>query len=99
MEITSLDPAEADEGYPYNGYPAMIPFYELGIGETKDITPSDLDDRLANTGWSTRDDCLYIIVMQHAAIGHCLFEPRTDVEIVFEYDPGTGTIRATSQCS
>jgi hypothetical protein len=99
VEITSLDPAEADEGYPYHGYPAVIPFYELGIGETRDLTKSDLEDRLANTGWTIRDDCLYVIVMQHPAVGHCLFEPRSDLEIVFEYDPAIGTVRATNQSS
>jgi hypothetical protein len=99
VEITSLDPAEAGDGYPYHGYPAVIPYFELGIGETQDITPSDLEDRLANTGWTIRDDCLYIIVMQHPAVGHCLFEPGSDVEIVFEYDPAAGTVRATNQCS
>jgi hypothetical protein len=77
----------------------VIPYFELGIGETQDITPSDLEDRLANTGWTIRDDCIYIIVMQHPAVGHCLFDPGSDVEIVFEYDPVAGTVRATNQCS
>lgn len=99
VEITSLDPEEADEGYPYYGYPALIPFYELGIGSTRDFSPSDLEDRLANTGWSVRGDCLYVIVMQHPAVGHCLFEPGADAEIIFEYDPEAGTVRATNQCS
>lgn len=99
VEITSLEPAEADEGYPYHGYPAVIPFYELGIGETQDCKPSDLEDRLANTGWPIRADCLYVIVKQHPAVGHSLFEPGSNVEIVFEYDPEAGTVRGTNQCS
>jgi hypothetical protein len=99
VEITSLDPEEADEGYPYYGYPAVIPFYQLGIGEVIEYQPTELEDRLGNTGWDLRDDCLYVIVKQHPAVGHSLFEPGCDVEIVFEYDPEGGTVRATNQCS
>ena len=77
----------------------MIPFYQLGIGETHEYQQADLEGRLANTGWSLRAECLYVIVMQHPAVGHCLFEPGSDVEIVFEYDPEKGTVRATNQCS
>lgn len=99
VEFTSLDPEEADEGYPYHGYPAVIPYFELGIAESKNFAPSHLEDRLRNTGWSIRADCLYAIVMQHPAVGHCLFEPGADVEMVFEYDPETGHVRGTNQCS
>jgi hypothetical protein len=98
VEFTRLDPEEADEGYPYHGYPAVIPYFELGIGETRDITASHLEDRFGNTGWSVRADCLYAVVMQHPAVGHCLFEPGVDVEIVFEYDPVTGHVRGSNQC-
>ena len=99
VEISSLEPAEADEGYPYHGYPPVIPFYQLGLGETHEYEPAILKDRLANTGWDIRDDCLYVIVMQHPAVGHSLFEPGSEVELVFEYDPASGTVRATNQCS
>jgi len=97
--ITSLEPTEAEEGYPYHGYPTVIPFFELGIGETHEYQSAELKDRLANTGWILRDDYLYVIVMQHPAVGHCLFEPGSDVEIVFEYNPEEGTVRARNQCS
>lgn len=99
IEITSLDPEEADDGYPYHGYPPVLPYYELGVAESNDYQHSDLEERLANTGWEVRDDCLHVIVTQHPSVGHCLFEPRTDVEIVFEYDPAEGKIRATNQCT
>jgi hypothetical protein len=99
VEISSIEPEEADEGYPYHGYPPVIPFFQLGLGKTREYERADLEDRLANTGWDLRDDCLYVIVMQHPAVGHCLFEPGCDVEIVFEYDPEAGTVRATNQCS
>lgn len=99
VEISSLEPEEADEGYPYHGYPPVIPFYQLGIWETHDCLPGDLERRLANTGWSLQAECLYVIVMQHPAVGHCLFETGSDVEIAFEYEPEKGTVRATNQCS
>jgi hypothetical protein len=99
IEITSLKPANAGEDYPYPGYPSILPYYSLGKGERTERNRAYLQERLANTGWHIRDECLYVIVMEHPAIGHCLFEPGSDAEIVFEYDPNAARVRATSQCS
>lgn len=99
IEFTSLDPAEAEEGYPYRGYPPILPYYELGVAESNEYRPEDLRHRLANTGWRIREDFLYVVVMEHPAVGHCLFEPGSGVEIVFEYVPSSGNVRATNQCS
>ena len=99
VQITSLEPQAAEDGYPYHGYPAVLPYYPLGVAGSESYEVRDLEDRIANTGWKTREGCLYAVVMQHPSIGHCLFTPNADAEIVFEYDLQKGTVRATNQCS
>jgi len=99
VEITSLDPAEAEEGYPYHAYPPLLPYHPLEVVESHPCKHAELCERFGNTGWDLREDCLYVGVMQHPSIGHSIFEPGSDVEIVFEYDPETGVVRGTSQCS
>ena len=98
IEISSLDPKKADAGYPYHGYPSILPYYRLGILSESEVQPSDFEDRLANTGWDLDSSFIYVIVMQHPHIGHCLFDTDDEAEIVFEYQPDSGICRATNQC-
>ena len=98
VEITKVEPEEAQEGYPYDGYPRLLPYYGLGCEASTTYEREELEERIANTGWEVRDDCLYAIVRQHPGIGHCLFDPQSEVEIVYEIDPKKGKVRVASQC-
>ncbi len=95
--IEGLEPAALKEGYPYEGYPDLLPYYRLGFGETSYYLPGELQSRLKGTGWSSDPGKLYIFVVQHPTIGHCLLDAADDAEIVFEYNPENGKIRATSR--
>lgn len=98
VEITLLEPKKADADYPYSNYPAMLPYFMLGLDSETSITDEDLKNRLYNTGWNPSSDLLYAVVMQHPHVGHCLFEGDFDPEIVFEYNPETEVVRALNQC-
>jgi hypothetical protein len=98
IEITSISSSAADDGFPYHGYPPVIPYYRLGFGKNGEIAREKLSDLLHNTGWTISESNLYVIVRQHPNVGHCLFEGGDDVEIVFEYSPDTGEFRVTTQC-
>ncbi|MCG8599270.1 MAG: hypothetical protein MI807_03920 [Verrucomicrobiales bacterium] len=99
VEITKLDPEEADEGFPYYGYPPVIPFYQLGVIESGVTDGERLKDSLYNTGWEVSESKLYVIIRQHPNVGHCLFEGDEDTEIAFEYCPDSGTFRGVTQCT
>lgn len=99
VEITELDPPSITEGYPYEFYSPILPYFTLGIDGTNSYEFEELKDHLYNTGWEVRQDCLYAVVSQHPAIGYCLFDAAGETEIVFEYDPKVGRVRATNQCT
>ena len=99
IEITKLEPEEAEEGVPYYGYPPILPFYQLGVVETGSVTKEKLGEILYNTGWDVSESKLYALVRQHPNVGHCLFKGDEDVEIAFGYCPNSGTFRAVTQCS
>ena len=99
VEITEISPQEPEEDCPYPSYPALLPYYQLGFSEDAKYTPKDLEDYIGNTGWGINEECLYVVVQQHPAIGHCLFDPMCEAELVFEYNPTEGTFRGANQCT
>ena len=99
VQFTHLEPKKLTPNYPYPGYPPLLPYYRLGIASTSQYTKEEIQSRIYNTGWSVRDDCVYVIVCQHPHLGVCLFDPSDEVEIVFEYDHENGRVKATNQCS
>ncbi len=92
--IEKLEPVRAQEGYPYEAYPALLPYYRLGFAETSYYLPSELEKRLEGTNWTLDPGKLYIFVVQHPTLGHCLLNAADDAELVFELDPESAKIRA-----
>lgn len=97
IKITETNPRKADRDYPYFGYPDLLPFHPLQIIETKDVTTEEIQDSLYNTAWTVDPAKLYLTVPNSAGLGLSLWSPGEEVEIIFEYDPIAGVVRACNQ--
>ena len=97
LQITKIDPRKSDKEYPYYGYPDVLPHFPLKILDQSDAAESDIKDALYNTGWTINPDRVYVLAHSHPTLDIALFDPDASVDIVFEYDPNSGRVRATNQ--
>ena len=96
IEITRIDPKKSGKDYPYFGYPDLLPYFPLEIVEQNQADPSDMEEAIGNTPWEAAPDNIYVIVHSHPELGIALLSPGEEIDIVFEYDPISGRIRAES---
>ena len=99
VRITKIDPRKSGKEYPYFGYPDILPYFPLRTLAKSEVEASDIKDAIYNTGWDVDLGKVYVVVHSHPDLGVSLFEPDADVDVVFEYDPESGCVRATNQSS
>lgn len=95
--ITEMEPRKSGRDYPYFGYPDVLPYHPLAVQSSQEISRSEIQNDLANTRWAVDISKLYAVIPNPSSMGHALWPPGEDTEIVFEYDPTTGVVRACNQ--
>lgn len=98
LKITKMQPRKSGKEQPYFGYPDVLPWFPLEIINHSEAATPDIEDAIYNTGWEADPSKVYVIAHSHPELGIALFTPGMDVDIVFEYEPESGKVRAANQC-
>jgi len=97
IRIHEMSPRKSGPEYPYFGFPDVLPYFPLRIIEKGPICAEDFTSTFGNSGLEFDPTHVYVAVSDHPKLGVSLFEPGSDADIVFDYDPQKANIIATNQ--
>ena len=99
--ITKFKPRRSSKGWPYDHYPNLLPYIPMHISKRTRCSPKQFA-KLAWQGLDIKPEMLVAIVPPLPIGGVSIWGPIGDVEgvqIIFECDLKTRTVRASNQCS
>jgi hypothetical protein len=100
-EITKLEPPEGSGDFPYPNYPALLPYIPLRLRKSFDCTVKQFA-KFASQGLDVDPKALVVIVPPLFVGGVSMWGKMGDaegVQIIFECDLESQTIKASNQCA
>ncbi len=102
IEITSIEPSQSTDGWPYNGYPPLLPYLQLRVEERQKMPLTEFSEAVMQGIDSLEEHELILIVPTNPLMEASLWGPSGDkeeVQIIYIYNTETGVIEAYNACS
>lgn len=102
IEITSIEPNQSSDGWPYNGYPPLLPYLQLRVEERQEMPLAEFSEAVMQRIDSLEENQLILVVPPNPLMEASLWGPsgdREEVQIIFIYNTETGVIKAHNVCS
>jgi hypothetical protein len=99
-ELLELEPRQVSADFPYPDYPALLLHLPLRLDQRRDCTPADFA-RFTWQGLEIKPSMLVVIVPPILVGGVSMWGPDGDaegVQVIFECDFETHTVRGSNQC-